>query len=178
MKQRKNECLLASVCHLTDNDYLTASDLYREMHGGASWYDTLPMTQAELTPDHPNRAFLTYLAGYDIFGEMSKNRNRIVHLERDKVCDMVSHGTGIVIVTIPKGRHATMFSDGLIYDSANDTVYLAEQYLDMIWDFRGYVDTVYLRPKGGDPREAAMTEDTSPERCEIQNNDPSPVVQG
>ena len=41
MKQRHNECLLASVCAVTGTDYPTASDLYHEIYG-VPWGDINP----------------------------------------------------------------------------------------------------------------------------------------
>lgn len=108
MRQRYNECLLASVCAIHGQDYITASDLFRDLHG-RSWHCGQSSFSQELHGE-----FLRYISnGIDYL--------KLCCSTTDACADYPDlHGSGIVCIRKDDNRHAMAFADGIVYDPATD----------------------------------------------------------
>lgn len=127
MVQRHNECLLASVCAVTGNDYATASDLFAALHG-VGWYQK---SKQDGNADSWY-SFLAYIAPN--FGPRVPQ-----WIELTESMDL--SGTGIIVIV--KGpalahthAHALAFADGVVYDSAYDAYGTLDETMARYSDWR------------------------------------------
>ena len=109
MKQRYNECALASVCILTGNDYETASDLFQELHG-MSWWQAIVSGGSRWHKD-----FLAYIAP-------RLDQKPLFYGTWVTLSNPDLSGKGIVIIRHKSGvGHGMAFADGIVVDTNTDT---------------------------------------------------------
>ena len=128
MKQRLNECLLASVCATHGADYETASDLFRTMHG-RPWY----VSQEQFDQRHAK--FLCYVSGGTDYWTLAMTP---IYGPGDSP-DLSGHG--ILVIRKDDMRHAVAYADGLIYDPNLDDVRPFAEWLATFYS-GWYIDTV------------------------------------
>lgn len=119
MRQRPRECVLASACALSGQDYETASDLYRAVYGRFWGDDFDPRTSQGWQKRWLE--FLDYL-GLEpaLVGKVvwASSAGRVGGSER------APSGRGLVVATDGEFRHAlAVDAAGRVYDPANDRWY-------------------------------------------------------
>jgi len=132
MKQRRNECLLASVCAVTGTDYLTASDLYREIYA-KPWGDIDRINWCEFLDNY-------VIPGWAMLRDYFDGKHSVVSLE----------GTGVVIlycrISGHRHAHAVAYADGLVWDPAHDTYHATMEDCIQSIECNWYVYSVHRKP--------------------------------
>ena len=135
MKQRHNECVLATLCAITGTDYPTASDLFEETHGH-SWGECASLGCLE---SHRG----AYI-GYAFANFAPAARGLCYALGTGG--DATLAGTGILTIRDDWIGHALAYCDGIIWDPEDDCYY--ESLTSVLARYPSYrVDSITPTPE-------------------------------